>query len=320
MYHISILPISDQPWTPRPKEVGRIYKAFTMERRPFPVVILVQNIRNQKVILDQVDLMKITKTAQKRLQSIILSSGALKNLNILLPRIAKLYPGDVLVLGRGGSREWYRASFGISSQISDNLKNKILGMISESETMNSHHPESTNNNSQNLRLSESNIITLPPDTVADLWITHHLSLIEAGRSETERKSREALDMIHKFYEWPEHHHSQYVDPSRQRSYFRDKLLYAVGYRVGSSKKTPDDKRRKILSIICEETLPKILPPEELKKWGDPGTGQRVRRLAAFFITAIDEAKRRDNPALDLAITDWENDLAWLKGHWELPSD
>jgi hypothetical protein len=93
----------------------------------------------------------------------------------------------------------------------------------------------------------------------------------------------------------------------------------LDYRVGRSGHKIS-KRHKILEQALYDKLPSALPKSYSEGWGDPGSAERLMKIANSIASFCRNAKRRQNSNTEIAIQDWESDLEWLKDQYYLPSN
>jgi len=91
------------------------------------------------------------------------------------------------------------------------------------------------------------------------------------------------------------------------------MLGHMGYSVGRSGESLQ-RRRKILQEVFErERLPRVKSPEYVADWGDSMSAVRLHKIAEELASfARLRKRRRDSHNSAEAITDWEDDLKWLK--------
>jgi hypothetical protein len=87
-------------------------------------------------------------------------------------------------------------------------------------------------------------------------------------------------------------------------------LKYTGYAVGKAGLTTS-ARRSILRRAYLETVPTVFPPHYVSDWGPPRSSKRLQKIADSIAMFCCNNKRRRRPS-ELAITQWESDLAWLK--------
>ncbi len=91
------------------------------------------------------------------------------------------------------------------------------------------------------------------------------------------------------------------------------LLKASGYTVGLSSNVPAEMRKQILNhIFLIDDLSDIDDREYAAEWGHPKTGTRLKKLADSIASFAKNSKRKNNPSLNTAIQEWDNDLSHLK--------
>lgn len=90
------------------------------------------------------------------------------------------------------------------------------------------------------------------------------------------------------------------------------LLRLSGYRVGKTRGRPRNKRRRILNFIfLEDDLRDVDDLQYAAQWGRPMTSDRLQKLAET-IAAFTRNAKRNRYDMSQAISDWENDLDYLK--------
>jgi hypothetical protein len=88
------------------------------------------------------------------------------------------------------------------------------------------------------------------------------------------------------------------------------VLKYFGYTVGRNG-LEDDQRQEVLTHVFSSSLSSSLPIEYLREWGNPKSKERLQKMANSIAAFCRNEKRKSNPS-ELAITDWESDLAWSK--------
>ena len=90
-------------------------------------------------------------------------------------------------------------------------------------------------------------------------------------------------------------------------------LKVCGYSVGKSSDMTQAGRRQFLVYFFTHELPRRVRDEFGDEYGEPGSEYRLRKMANVMASACRNAKRRrDGADFDVAISDWESDLAFLK--------
>ena len=92
------------------------------------------------------------------------------------------------------------------------------------------------------------------------------------------------------------------------------LLKYLGYQVGKDG-LPRIDRQSILRGVYSGSIPNVNSPEYMNEWGAPDSGMRLQKLANCLAAFCRNGKRRKGSAPTAAITDWEEDLSWLKGQF-----
>ena len=91
------------------------------------------------------------------------------------------------------------------------------------------------------------------------------------------------------------------------------MLKYKGYSVGSFSNITSWERQVILREVYEEQLPNLVDSGYMVQWGSPQSAQRLKKMAESIASFTRSAKRkRSQGNFDVAIADWEEDLAWLK--------
>jgi hypothetical protein len=112
------------------------------------------------------------------------------------------------------------------------------------------------------------------------------------------------------FAWPT---TQVRGSRRGADYFDDLgqgMLSYFDYRVGNHGLS-SGARQQILAAIFEQELPPVLDPDVMDSWGEPGTPERLRRMARSLAFLTRSAKLREEMDYGAAITDWEDDLDYL---------
>ncbi|WP_135444955.1 hypothetical protein [Vibrio tasmaniensis] len=91
------------------------------------------------------------------------------------------------------------------------------------------------------------------------------------------------------------------------------MLKGVGYSVGA-KGLPIGKRHELLSNVMHQQLPYVISHTYRREWGEPSSTARLKKLANTIASLAKNSKRSPNNTLE-AISDWEEDLRWLKENY-----
>lgn len=105
----------------------------------------------------------------------------------------------------------------------------------------------------------------------------------------------------------------FADPNRHglSDPLQEGPLALLGYHVGHQANIPARQRHKRLSAIYWRTIPPVFPPHYLHGWGEPGTPARLERMASSIASFIHDPRRRKDPRMQDAISDWRDDLDYL---------
>lgn len=99
----------------------------------------------------------------------------------------------------------------------------------------------------------------------------------------------------------------------ERNWPQEGMLKYKGYSVGSSSNVTRWKRQIILREVYENQLPNVMDSDYMAQWGRPQSAKRLKKMAESLAAFAKNAKRkRSQGNFDVAIADWEEDLAWLK--------
>ena len=91
------------------------------------------------------------------------------------------------------------------------------------------------------------------------------------------------------------------------------VLAASGYRVGVKDGVTEAVRRKLLNhIFLDDDLSDVEDLVYAQEWGDRKTGPRLKKIADSLATFAKNAKRNSYVNYDVAISEWEADLKYLK--------
>lgn len=130
----------------------------------------------------------------------------------------------------------------------------------------------------------------------------------------------------KQFPWPECRASEELPPTDVEQQVSVSPLVKLEYRVGNKKGVPVARRRRILSNAFDtEQLPMadfvqgVRPAKQreyMESWGGPSTRTRLRRIAWHLAMLISRHARLRNH--EVAVAEWEADLAWLKKSYYSP--
>lgn len=90
------------------------------------------------------------------------------------------------------------------------------------------------------------------------------------------------------------------------------ILKAIGYTVGATRGLGVDARRKLLRDFYTSSPPLPTDHPQYDEWASPKSSSRLLKLANTIAAHVRNAKRRRQRP-EIAISEWESDLAFLKG-------
>lgn len=88
-------------------------------------------------------------------------------------------------------------------------------------------------------------------------------------------------------------------------------LKLLGYSVGTNGLGVTE-RKELLERFFTGPLPSIVDELFGDAWGNPGSEERLKKMADTISSNCKNFKRNDAAKYHVAIADWESDLAWLK--------
>lgn len=92
-------------------------------------------------------------------------------------------------------------------------------------------------------------------------------------------------------------------------------LHRLGYAVGKTSAVSVRKRREVLTQAFRGDIPAVGTAVYMRRWGEPGTRRRLRRMARHIDALIKVARARKSQLghdMDTAIGEWTADLEWLR--------
>jgi hypothetical protein len=120
-------------------------------------------------------------------------------------------------------------------------------------------------------------------------------------------------------EWPTTDITQSQKALSKPDWLEHGMLSFMGYHVGKTAPTPRQLRLIILDSIFLEELPPVLPLLAMKEWGIPKARGRILKLANVLASLTKNAKRNLSVDLSVSISDWEQDLEYLRIKFWLPA-
>lgn len=96
-------------------------------------------------------------------------------------------------------------------------------------------------------------------------------------------------------------------------------LRRLGYKVGHSGVSKPKRRAALrkMFMLNQSDFPGNFSNEHLEEWGSSKSGLRLHKMANKLASSCRNARNRDAD-YDLAISHWEDDLAWLKEEFYNP--
>jgi hypothetical protein len=161
-------------------------------------------------------------------------------------------------------------------------------------------------NDQLLRLWKSN--TLGAAGSSSVKRAQHLLIVVAIEREWKRRIEELPEI--EAFKWP----STDVGSGSGGGHFeRQEISYLkiLGYTVGKTDGLPASSRRLILDRCFSGQLPPYQSTAELRKWGDPKSSLRLKKMAYHIASLAKNFKKMASRGYDDAIADWEDDLKYL---------
>ena len=89
-------------------------------------------------------------------------------------------------------------------------------------------------------------------------------------------------------------------------------LKMLGYAVGKTNGLADQERKEFLDLFFRNNLPGVVETHFPGEYGTPGSEQRLRKMANVLSANTRNFKRNNREKYRFAISDWEEDLAYLK--------
>ncbi len=161
-------------------------------------------------------------------------------------------------------------------------------------------------NDQLLKLWKSNTIGAANSSGAKR--EQHLLIVTAVEKEWKRRIRELPE--NEAFKWPSTDVGSGVgggDFERQEVSY----LKILGYTVGKTDGLPASSRRLILDRCFTGQLPPYQSVAELRKWGEPKSSGRLKKMAYHIASLAKNFKKMPSRGYDDAIADWEDDLKYL---------
>lgn len=96
------------------------------------------------------------------------------------------------------------------------------------------------------------------------------------------------------------------------------LLGKMGYKVGKSGKAKYTRRGILHRAFRADADDWLRIEEQADEWGKPQSEERLEKIANSLAAFARNAKRRDDPSLETAISHWGEDLQHLKKRFYKP--
>lgn len=97
------------------------------------------------------------------------------------------------------------------------------------------------------------------------------------------------------------------------------MFAAMGYRVGKIRGQPAEYRHYLLNFIVEGTLPPLNGEDYMRKWSEPLSVPRLKTMVDSLTHFGRNAQSRTQQDLRLAISQWHDDLEYLRHyHRQIP--
>ena len=88
-------------------------------------------------------------------------------------------------------------------------------------------------------------------------------------------------------------------------------LRYLGYAVGRLGKAEDVRHELLSKAYQTRRLPRVFPVGYRKEWGGPSSSSRLHKMADSIATFCRNGRRRPHD-MDIAVSEWEADLEWLR--------
>lgn len=115
-----------------------------------------------------------------------------------------------------------------------------------------------------------------------------------------------------YFAWP----STDINPSSRSGKAIERreigMLSYLGYHVGLGSQLTASQRTRLLGQIFTMRLPPLNGLDYMRDWGAPRTGPRLRKIAESIASFAKITKGRNHPAMETAISHWEDDLRHLR--------
>lgn len=161
-------------------------------------------------------------------------------------------------------------------------------------------------NEQLLKLWKSNTLGAAGSSGAKR--DQHLLIVLAIEREWKRRIQELPEI--EAFKWPS---TDVGSGSGGGNFERQEISYLkiLGYTVGKTDGLPTSSRWMVLDRCFSGQLPPYQSVAELKKWGEPKSSLRLKKMAYHIASLAKNFKKMPSRGYDDAIADWEDDLKYL---------
>lgn len=92
------------------------------------------------------------------------------------------------------------------------------------------------------------------------------------------------------------------------------FLKYLGYAVGRSGRSTEDRQAILREAYIAQRLPPVFPAWHRREWGRRRSSARLHKIARTIASLCRKAKRRPDK-MEIAISQWEHDLDWLRANY-----
>jgi hypothetical protein len=123
-------------------------------------------------------------------------------------------------------------------------------------------------------------------------------------------------LVNSGFEWPEIFidvldEPRYLNGPRDFSdCIKESPIYKMGYKVGSSRGLPIQRRRNILENAYIGEIPRVGHDDYMNEWGRPRMTRRLWRMAHHLAGLV--RSRKKNSQMIHAVEHWTEDLDWIE--------
>jgi hypothetical protein len=125
--------------------------------------------------------------------------------------------------------------------------------------------------------------------------------------------QESIKSVKKSFPWPVVQLPENSGRTKVGSFGNEfSALKMFGYTVGKTSGWPQKQRQEFLSDFMSLQLPEVVERLFGSEYGQPMSVERLRKLADLISALCKLAMRRDPVVLEVAISDWKDDLDFLR--------